>query len=120
MKCNYCSQIINRNLTIKEVFLPKKIVSEQLCFRCTNEFQLLEKKDSCHGCQRQTNRKYCGDCEKWQQRYPKYDFHHEALFSYNQAMQEWFEEYKFKGNYRLRYSFVDFLQSYFKHKKTFW
>ncbi|OJG75274.1 comF family protein [Enterococcus quebecensis] len=33
-------------------------------------------------------------------------------------MQEWFEEYKFKGNYTLRYSFTSFLQAYFKKKKN--
>ncbi|MBO0473391.1 competence protein ComFC [Enterococcus sp. DIV0840] len=119
MKCNYCSQTISRNLTIQEIFLPKKIVSEQLCSNCAKEFQLLEKKECCYGCQRPSNSLYCGDCVKWQQCYPNYDFHHEALFTYNQAMQEWFEEYKFKGNYRLRYSFMDFLQTYFKQKKNF-
>ncbi|MGX7412861.1 ComF family protein [Enterococcus caccae] len=104
---------------MKEIFLPKKILSEQLCSRCAKKFQLLEKKESCQGCQRQTKKAYCNDCLRWQQLYPNYDFHHEALFSYNQAMQEWFEEYKFKGNYQLRYSFVSFLQSYFKQKKEF-
>ncbi|WP_375179451.1 ComF family protein [Enterococcus rotai] len=119
MKCNYCSQMINRNLTLAEIFLPKKIVLEQLCSQCTQKFQLLKTKGTCQGCQRQTQNTYCSDCLKWQQLYPQYDFHHEALFSYNQAMQEWFEEYKFKGNYRLRYSFVSFLQAYFKQKRGF-
>ncbi|MEI5992987.1 ComF family protein [Candidatus Enterococcus mansonii] len=119
MRCNYCSQTINRNLSIKEILLPKKILSEQLCSRCIGKFQLLKKKGACQGCQRQTQKQYCSDCVRWQQLYPNYHFHHEALFSYNQAMQEWFEEYKFRGNYRLRYSFVSFLQAYFKQKKRF-
>lgn len=118
MRCNYCSQTISRNLTIKEIFIPKKLMSEQLCSQCVKEFQRLSKKECCYGCQRQTKERYCSDCSKWQQCYPKYDFHHEALFSYNQAMQEWFEEYKFKGNYTLRYSFVPFLRTYFKKKKN--
>lgn len=119
MKCNYCSQAINRNLTIKEIFLPQKILSEQLCTPCVKKFQLLEKNSCCKGCQRQTKNVYCSDCLKWQKLYPNYNFHHEALFSYNHAMQEWFEEYKFKGNYRLRYSFVSFLQDYFKQRQHF-
>ncbi|MBM7689700.1 amidophosphoribosyltransferase [Enterococcus ureilyticus] len=120
MNCNYCHQTINRNLTLKEIFLPQKILSEQLCSRCMKTFQLLEKKDSCQGCQRQsTQTAYCKDCLRWQQIYPNYNFQHEALFSYNQAMQEWFELYKFKGDYRLRHSFVPYLQSYFKQKKSF-
>lgn len=120
MKCNYCSQTISRNLTLKEIFLPKKILSEQLCSRCTRKFHLLEKKGSCQGCQRQsTLASYCEDCLKWQQIYPNYNFHHEALFSYDQAMQEWIEGYKFKGDYRLRYSFGSILQAYFRQKKDF-
>ena len=111
--------MINRNLTIKEIFLPKKIITEQLCSKCTQKFHLLERKNCCHGCQRHSNSMYCSDCMRWRKYYPDYDFHHEALFTYNQAMQKWFEEYKFKGNYRLRYSFMDFLQSYFKQKKNF-
>jgi len=119
MRCNYCSQTISRNLTIEEIFIPKKILSEQLCLRCEKEFQYLSKKGTCFGCQRQSKNKYCRDCLKWQQQYPKYDFHHEALFVYNEAMQAWFEEYKFKGNYTLRHSFVPVLQTYFKQKKNF-
>ncbi|MEI5991745.1 hypothetical protein A5881_003284 [Enterococcus termitis] len=119
MKCNYCRQTITRNLAIKEIFLPKKIMSEQLCSQCVEKFQLLGKKENCHGCQRQTKHTYCEDCLKWQQYYPGYDFHHEAIYIYNQAMQEWFEEYKFKGNYRLRYSFASALQRYFEKKKNF-
>ncbi|WYJ98962.1 competence protein ComFC [Enterococcus sp. 7F3_DIV0205] len=119
MRCNYCDEIISRNLTIEEIFLLKRVALEQLCSRCAKEFQLLGGKDSCRGCQRPTNNRYCGDCLKWQQCYPNYDFHHEAIFSYNAAMQEWFEEYKFKGNYKLRYSFAGYLQTYFKRKKNF-
>lgn len=111
--------MISRNLTIKEIFLPEKIAAEQLCLSCAKGFQLLEKKGSCLGCQRQlSTTPYCNDCIMWQRRYPEYDFHHEALFVYNKTMQEWFEEYKFRGNYRLRYSFAVFLQTYFKKKKN--
>lgn len=117
MKCNYCNQVITQNLSIKEIFLLKKIVEEQLCALCVGKFQLLDGEDRCYGCQRQHAGLYCEECLQWQQRYPTYDFHHEALFAYNTAMQEWFEEYKFKGNFRIRYSFVSFLQHYFKQKK---
>lgn len=104
---------------MKEIFLPKKIMIEQLCSQCAAKFQLLGKKEICYGCQRQTKNTYCKDCLKWQRIYPGYDFHHEAIYSYNQAMQEWFEEYKFKGNYRLRYSFASALQRYFEKKRNF-
>lgn len=119
MKCNYCSQIITKNLTLKEIFLAKRIPDEQLCRQCVNKFQELSEKNCCYGCQRPETETYCRDCLSWKKVYPDYLFHHETLFSYNQAMQEWFEEYKFKGNYNLRFSFVEPLQQYFKNKKHY-
>lgn len=119
MKCNYCSQIITKNLTLKEIFLAKRILDEQLCLQCFMKFQELPQKDCCYGCQRPEIEMYCQDCLSWRQIYPDYLFHHETLFSYNQAMQEWFEEYKFKGNHNLRFSFVEPLQQYFKNKKEY-
>jgi competence protein ComFC len=119
MKCNYCRKQVSRNLTLPEIFLPKRILTEELCVQCSEQFQLLTNKNCCCGCQRQNVPGYCRDCIKWQSLFPGYDFQHEALFSYNQAMQEWFEEYKFKGNYQLRYSFVSYLKTYFKKKSRF-
>jgi competence protein ComFC len=116
MKCNYCSQTTSRNLTLKEIFLTQKLVSEQLCPMCVQKFRLLPKTDCCHGCQKTGYTDYCPDCLKWQQQFPTYNFHHEALFAYDTAMQDWFEQYKFKGNYHLRFSFSSFIRTHFKLK----
>ncbi|MCA5013271.1 MULTISPECIES: ComF family protein [unclassified Enterococcus] len=118
MNCNYCRQHITRNLTLAEIFLPKRIITEQLCSQCSKKFRRLTQKDSCKGCQKQQTKELCTDCIKWQKLFPNYEFHHEALFSYDQAMQEWMEEYKFKGNYQLRHSFALDIKAYFKRKSN--
>lgn len=117
MECNYCKNKIIRNLSLREIWWPQKIITEQLCTVCLQKFQKLPNKNRCFGCFGISEQKYCLDCLKWQKLYPDYSFHHEALFSYDQAMQEWFQEYKFKGNYLLRYSFAPLLKKYFKQKK---
>lgn len=118
MYCNYCKNKIVRNLSLREIWLPKKIISEQLCTVCLQKFKKLQKKNRCLGCFGACEQEHCPDCLKWQKLYPKYLFHHEALFPYDQAMQEWFQEYKFKGNYLLRYSFASLIKDYFKHRKN--
>ncbi|MBP2100250.1 ComF family protein [Enterococcus rivorum] len=116
MKCSYCRETINRNLSLKEIFVLKKISENQLCSTCQSKFELLPEDDICYGCHRISKRKYCSDCLKWQEKYPTYSFHHEALYAYNESMHEWFEDYKFRGNYLLRYCFSEEVRKYFKQK----
>ena len=118
MYCNFCKNKIIRNLSLKEIWLPQKIITEQLCSVCSKKFKKLPTKDRCQGCFGFSDQNFCLDCLKWKKEYPNYSFHHEALFSYNQAMQEWFQEYKFKGNYLLRHSFSPLIKEYFKNKKN--
>lgn len=117
MKCSYCQRDFAKELTFMEIFLPKKIKQLSLCDFCKRQFIRLDKKNSCLGCQRQKVQGYCGECIRWQELYPAYPFHHEALYAYDSGMQEWFDAYKFKGNYRLRETFSAVLSDYFKRRK---
>lgn len=119
MNCSYCSELISKNLSLKEIFLFNKLFRHQLCLTCQSKFALLPKENLCYGCHRLSKEDYCGDCLKWQRKYPTYFFHHEALYSYNDSMHEWFEEYKFRGNYLLRHSFSEQVRKYFRDKKEF-
>lgn len=119
MNCSYCNGFCSKILSFKEIFLLKKITTPLLCLTCQSKFDLLPKENVCYGCHRLSKKKYCEDCLKWQKIYPAYSFHHEALYRYNNNMHKWFEEYKFRGNYRLRYSFSDEVRNYFKEKHDF-
>lgn len=117
MKCNYCKNIVKRNLTLKEICLPERVFVEQLCTSCLKKFEPLSSEKRCEGCFCISTSKFCKECYLWKKKYPDYSFHHEALYSYNQMMKEWFQEYKFKGNYDLRFSFSIPLREYFRKKK---
>lgn len=49
--------------------------------------------------------------------YPRYDFCHQALFSYDEAFKKWIQQYKFLGDFRLKATFISEIQAYFSHKK---
>jgi len=59
----------------------------------------------------------CQDCQFWRKQGVKVD--HAALYSYNQAMKEYFSRYKFDGDYLLRKVFSDILQKELKKYKGY-
>ena len=59
----------------------------------------------------------CQDCQFWCKEGVKVD--HVALYSYNQAMKEYFSRYKFDGDYLLRKVFSDILQKELKKYKDY-
>lgn len=118
MKCCYCKKEVQRNLTLKELFFPMSLNNHYLCSVCLATFQLLNIQNSCKTCQKQGVTGQCDDCIYWKSCYPKYDFKHEALFLYDEAMSNWFKEYKLQGNYCLRSTFSTYLIDYFKNKKN--
>lgn len=113
MKCCYCQKPIIKNLTIKELIQWKKSV--ELCWQCAKLFTPLSAVNSCDGCQKnflknekksvQSQKILCMDCLYWQERYPTYDFCHRSFFHYDEAMQAWFQQYKFIGDVRLAGTF---------------
>ncbi|WP_368250838.1 ComF family protein [Enterococcus sp. 2201sp1_2201st1_B8_2201SCRN_220225] len=105
MICSYCQKKIIRNLSIKELLLPWQIPKGELCTRCKALFVPLRKENSCLGCMRQETTGVCEDCQNWQAEYPRYDFCHQALFAYEEHFAQWLTDYKFMGDYRLRYTF---------------
>ncbi|MDH6364738.1 competence protein ComFC [Enterococcus sp. PF1-24] len=108
MKCSYCQKTITRSLTLKEIFLPIASIEEELCSACLQQFRFVETSNACVGCQKQLlagEEKYCQDCLTWQRCYPDYDFHHQALFCYDEAFKNWIHQYKIAGDYRLRTTF---------------
>ncbi|KRL80045.1 hypothetical protein FC17_GL000141 [Secundilactobacillus paracollinoides DSM 15502 = JCM 11969] len=46
----------------------------------------------------------CGDCLRWPASSP---FVNQALFTYNDALQDFMLQYKFRGDYRLRHVFQE-------------
>lgn len=114
MKCSLCQREIIRNLKLKEILLPGRMITEELCADCRTGFILLKKEKVCHGCNKPSKNPYCHDCRSWQRQYPDYNFHHEALFKYNEVFKQWMMQYKISGDYRLRYTFQQEIRDFFR------
>lgn len=119
MKCVYCNKNDARSLSIKELFSFTPLWNPSLCDNCKNRFSSFEKLSTCFGCSKplESDEAFCLDCKRWQLIYPTYEFHHEALYRYDEIMHQWFLQYKFIGDYRLAYSFSSEIYQTFRQKK---
>ena len=89
IKCLLCSRNIAQNFLFSELFLLKS-PQNLLCSKCQKNFEKT-------------------DCQNWEKR--GYKIRHQAIFHYNQAMKDYFSQYKFVGDYRLYQIF----EPYFKN-----
>lgn len=103
-KCRWCGGFLNANLKIHSILSFKPFVPQFLCEQCEIKFTLPLNHPRCCDCGRfQTTTQRCQDCEKWLAQ--KNQLLNQALFPYHGIIQEYFERYKFKGDYRLRHLF---------------
>ncbi|AEV94819.1 ComF operon protein C [Pediococcus claussenii ATCC BAA-344] len=72
------------------------IQSELVCVDCKNLFARLEDGQICKGCGRSSQKIQCADCSRWDD-----DFRNIAMYEYNDAMKDYFNRYKFLGDYYL-------------------
>ncbi len=117
MRCLYCDCEFAYDLSLREIFGAAPIDFPQLCDICKRKFTKIRGNHFCYGCHHPCNEQYCQECKRWRKIYPNYDFHHESLYEYDQGMREWFEAYKFQGNYSLRATFSKEINQYFKKHK---
>lgn len=119
MKCVYCNKNNTRSLSIAELFSFTPLCNKSLCEQCKSKFTSIKDEFICIGCSKsvENNETLCSDCRQWQLLYPTYEFHHEALFKYDEVMHEWFLRYKFIGDYQLAYSFAPEIYQKFRRKK---
>ena len=101
MKCMICERQLAARLSLVDLFLFKALMPEVICLTCKSEFERIDKSTSCPNCSKPNARGICQDCLAWDNFDNLGRIQHEALFSYNKAMQEWFKQYKFSGDMRL-------------------
>ncbi|MBA1394406.1 ComF family protein, partial [Lactobacillus sp. XV13L] len=107
-KCVLCQQLIIHEFRPWEIFIGKQIDQEYLCPRCFQEFQAINQ-PYCPTCGRLGSFQQCQDCQYWQAQGYR-GFYHQALFTYNPAMHDYFKRYKRYGDYRLRLAFQPYLK----------
>lgn len=98
--CLICQGIINDNFEIEWILSlqPRKI--KLICQDCQGGFRALSGKIKCEGCSRVLEISgFCNDCKKWIKKYNGKLLKNTALYEYNEKMKDYFQKFKFLGDY---------------------
>ena len=107
MICLLCHTEYTIEATFHQLFLLKDS-SPGLCTTCHNKFQLITP-PYCSRCYKPDIKDVCSDCKNWEKE--GIIVNHQAVFTYNTAMEEFFSRYKFLGDYRLHHVFYKYFQT---------
>lgn len=104
MECELCHLPLNYPLNWKSLFSKKPFIENHCCEECFRTFKMIrDNKNICRYCMKEVRvgKNICSDCQYWLEKEGKIESYHRALFNYDEAMQHYFREYKFKGNIKL-------------------
>lgn len=119
MNCLLCNKKITFQLTLKEIFSFREIITPVICTQCKERFVCWGDR-GCTGCGKENinkNNFLCSDCQTWEKIYG-WNLHHRGLYRYNEAMKEYMQRYKFNGDYRLRMVFQREFSKVVNEQKT--
>ena len=115
MKCLLCGQTMKAVLTFSSLLLLRNDVS-CLCLDCDSTFERIGE-EYCPNCMKTGLSTKCQDCQFWCKE--GVEVSHRAIFTYNQAMKDFFSRYKFDGDFLLRKVFTSFLSEELKKYKEY-
>ena len=115
MKCLLCGQTMKAVLTFSSLLILKNDAS-CLCLDCDSTFERIEE-EHCPNCMKIGLSTKCQDCQFLCQE--GVEVSHRAIFTYNQAMKDFFSRYKFDGDFLLRKVFASFLSEELKEYKEY-
>ena len=100
--CLLCKGQIEEKSSFLQLFLLKE-EGPSCCSTCYQKFEGIPE-EHCPRCFRDGQSDLCTDCQKWEKE--GNPVQHQSLFTYNEAMKEYFSQYKFQGDYALRFVFA--------------
>ena len=115
MKCLLCGQTMKAVLTFSSILLLRNDDS-YLCSDCDSTFERIGE-EYCPNCMKIDLSTKCQDCQFWCKE--GVEVSHRAIFTYNQAMKDFFSRYKFDGDFLLRKVFASFLSEELKEYKEY-
>ena len=115
MNCLLCGQSTKSDLTFSHLLLFKN-EHNYLCSACDSTFEKIGE-DHCPSCMKRGLSIMCQDCELWCEDGIQVD--HKAIFTYNQAMKDFFSRYKFDGDFLLRKVFAPVLADELKKYRDY-
>ncbi len=115
MKCLLCGQTMKAVLTFSSILLLRNDDS-YLCSDCDSTFERIGE-EYCPNCMKIDLSTKCKDCQLWSKE--GVEVSHRAIFTYNQAMKDFFSRYKFDGDFLLRKVFASFFSEELKKYKEY-
>ena len=115
MKCLLCGQTMKTILTFSSLLLLSNDDS-YLCSDCDSTFERIGE-EHCPNCMKTDLSTKCQDCQFWCKE--GIEVSHSTIFTYNQAMKDFFSRYKFDGDFLLRKVFASFLSEELKKYKEY-
>ena len=101
-ECLLCKGQIEEKSSFLQLFLLKE-EGPNCCSTCYQNFECISE-EHCLRCFRNGQSDLCTDCQKWEEEGDQVQ--HQSLFTYNEAMKNYFSQYKFQGDYALRFVFA--------------
>ena len=101
-ECLLCKGQIEEKSSFLQLFLLKE-EGPNCCSTCYQNFECISE-EHCLRCFRNGQSDLCTDCQKWEEEGNQVQ--HQSLFTYNEAMKNYFSQYKFQGDYALRFVFA--------------
>ncbi|MFC3931734.1 phosphoribosyltransferase family protein [Streptococcus dentapri] len=115
MLCLICSKSVSSQNHFTSLILTHR-KQDTICPECWSQFERIESPHCPHCCKAGIS-EICQDCQYWQNKGNLVD--HQALFTYNQAMKNYFSSYKFQGDYLLRKIFSSLIKNELKKYKDY-
>lgn len=115
MECLICRKPQTETFTLRDLF-QMRMGESRACQDCYQKFHYIGSQH-CKACWKDQVDGICSDCEKWRKK--GVEVSHQSIFSYNQAMREYFSTYKFMGDYLLRTVFKDDIRKRLKEYRGY-
>ena len=108
--CVLCENPLEEKLKFCDLLTLKK-PKARTCDDCFEKFQIISAQH-CPKCYREGTCEVCMDCQVWIEKGK--EVCHKSCFVYNEAMKDFFSQYKFQGDYTLYSVFTEVLQKELK------
>mgnify|MGYP000894509493 FL=1 len=108
--CLLCESLLDEKLTFCDLLTLTK-PKARACDTCFEKFQRISAQH-CPKCYRDGMGEACMDCQVWIKKGKEVS--HKSCFVYNEAMKDFFSQYKFQGDYALYSVFTEILQKELK------
>ena len=108
--CVLCNSLLDEKLTFCDLLTLTK-PKARACDTCFEKFQRISAQH-CPKCYRDGMGEACMDCQVWIKKGKEVS--HKSCFVYNEAMKDYFSQYKFQGDYALYSVFTEILQKELK------